>query len=858
MLCAAAPAERVEERAFRYRTVVEAVAFSEKAETIANPLQWPMLMSVAPDGLFVEQGTPIAEFDQAGLLLRLENLQRDQAIVQAELEQTLVGLRNKEMGLNDDMEGLRDRLEVLRTQLARTRALPEPDDVEIARGRLRVAQLEYDAAAEELRKARHRIERKMISPGELDAFELADREARARLDYQRGMLDLVSLRALPADVRRIELSILNVEAEIEKQLNESARNKEISEIERKGAEARAATMEQQMVEMRADLSNAVVRAPISGHIVYQPLFRKFRGQTGHKMWKDFAFIKMPVPGHLALKGELRESERRFFKAGDEVIIRAALRPGEILRGCIASLSAMSRDRAEEEGEVWRKKSNSGIVVYDVVIAIENPPAWLRVGMGASCELIASAEVTAPAVPATLVKTRAGAFYLALDGVYRKVDGTLVDGYLMLTDPALAGREVSLYGQFPEVLDRRADENLPGFRVAGELQPAATEDVVVGDVLRWQKVAWVIAEDTMVTQGQALVRLDALDTDEAIKKAEAELEQAVNSREKEEQESRLRARENEFNVARTSNTLEIARLELQELLHPRGTEALLTARFNHALANIRLEFLERELQRVSSARAAAFSPLEIEKLKRDRQRAELRQEAARIRLREIEDGPEPYRICLAEQAVVEQEIEWSNLRAKLDADGFRKSYMFRRAEREERRLQAALAERRLERENLLLSAPHEGLVRYGKVRDSGVWAKIAVGSMVSDRAVVAQIADVSRMYVRVEVPEVLYTGISPGMRVAVKPRALTAAVLQGTVTEIEFLFQPREQKDTARGLYSAHETLGETVFLVRVEVERRKGLELKPGTMAEVIFPQAPGGAAPGRPPAAPAAAGASS
>lgn len=109
-LCTVASAEQVEERAFRYRTVVEAVAVSEKAETIANPLQWPMLMSVAPDGLFVEQGTTIAEFDQAGLLLRLENLQRDQAIVQAELEQTLVGLRNKEMGLNDEMEGLRDQI----------------------------------------------------------------------------------------------------------------------------------------------------------------------------------------------------------------------------------------------------------------------------------------------------------------------------------------------------------------------------------------------------------------------------------------------------------------------------------------------------------------------------------------------------------------------------------------------------------------------------------------------------------------------------------------------------------------------------------------------------------------------------
>ena len=95
--------------------------------------------------------------------------------------------------------------------------------------------------------------------------------------------------------------------------------------------------------------------------------------------------------------------------------------------------------------------------------MEGPPDWLRVGLTATCTLTASAPITAPSVPATLVKTRNGDFHLAFDGVYRKVDGTLVDGYLMLFDESLAGRTVDLFGAFPERENKDMQQTLPGFR-----------------------------------------------------------------------------------------------------------------------------------------------------------------------------------------------------------------------------------------------------------------------------------------------------------------------------------------------------------------------------------------------------------
>lgn len=828
--------ERIVERAFEYRTKLRTVAFAEEAETIANPLHFPQLKYVIPDGAYVEAGTIITEFDREGILNHLENLDRERAIVRSELARTLTAIRNRDMALQDELDGLRDRLDVLGTQLVRYRALPEPDDVAIAEGRLHVARLEYEAAEEELEKSKGRFQRGMISPGELDEDEQAYLERKAWLVYREGLLRIASRPARDSVLRGTGLGIANVELEIAKLEDEITRNKEISEIERDGANARVEIIENRIREDQQDLTNAVVRAPIPGYVVYLPMFRRHRGTTGEKMWKGYAYMRIPKGDTVALKGTLLESERDFFKQGDPVAIRVAGHPGEPVRGEIASFSTLSHDRAEREEERWRTEADSGIMVYDIVIEPKERPPWLRVGLSAECELIASAPVTAPSVPTTYVKVRNGERYLSFGGTYEKVDGTLIDGYLALSDTSLLGRPVELLGQFPEEAAGYAAENLTGFRAAAELQPADTEDVIIADIYRWQKVAWIIPEDTVVTQGTVVARLDTADTEEAIKQAETVLRQTVSRREKEEEELLLRTEENRFNLARSSNLCEAAGLDLGDLLDKQETPELLKAVLTEALAGLRLQFLDRKLERVENTRLSAFSPLEIAQLKRDRARAALQLEAAHIRLAKQRADPEPADVSGAERDDQESRLSVLNLEKKLETDMFRKNYDLRRAERDERRRREELEERYLEQSNLVIRATADGLVRYGKVRNSGVWSKVGIGSLVTDRAVIVQIADVTRMYLRLEIPERYFTFVRQGMPVGVKMRAMAGKLLDGQVAEIEFLFQRRRRRDTQRGMYSSHESLGETVFYIRVEVEEQKGVKLKPGAVADVIFP----------------------
>lgn len=829
-------AERVQHRSFPVRTAITVRSFAQQAETITTPLNYPHLQYVVPDGSQVEKGTVITEFDRESIERGLMNLQHERVVVQADLKRRLTDIRNRDMALHDELAGLRDNLSVLEAQLDRYRSIPDPDDVAIAKGRLKVARLEYVAAEKDFETAKRRFEREMISPAELDREEKAYLEKKARVVYRGGMLRIVSRPSYPATIRQTQLRIANLKLEIDKLQHEISENAQISKIEREGANSRVERLEERITEREEDLDKTKIKAPISGQVMYLPLFRQHASRTGHKMWKNFAFMKIPDQSTLAFKGVLLESERRYFSEGDRVTISVTAHPEEPLQGRIASFSTLSHDRGEKDEGQSRHSVDSGIMVYDVVIKADSAPPWLRVGITAECELTSSTPIEGPAIPASYVRMENGEYFLAVDGMYQHVTGTLVNGCLVLDDEALLEREVTMFGTFPKEESAAVAEEQGGFRVSGELAPADTADVAVERVHGWPKVSWLVEEDRQVNEGDVIAKLDPADTDEEVRKRKASVKKWASQREKEGENIALRTRENEFYVARARNLLTIEKLDFERLHEKEETTSLLGACLNHELATIRLEFLNRKIGRVERTMRTALSPLEIAKLKRDRRRAELQLESARLRLAKAEAGPTKLEQCQAERDLLERELSVSTYEKKLETDAARNSYMLRRAERYERRYQERLDSMLVRKGNLVIRAPRAGLVQYNKVYSGGVWSKVSVGSQVGHRVVLIKIADVSRMFIRLEMPEKYYTRVREGMGVDARIVSLTDATLKGTVTEVEFLFHRKKRRDASRGLYSSHETLGESVFFIRVEVDEQQGVKLKPGAMAEVIFP----------------------
>lgn len=841
LAAAGARGETVQQRTLHYRTTVRAAAFAEESHAIVCSVRWLQLMYVIPDGTYVQEGDLLALFDEDEAERRHQERLLDRAVIEAQLQRELTDIDNGVMDLRDSLEQLEDQLAVQEARLARYKALPDEDEVRIAAGRLRVAAMEYAAAAEDLAKAEDRLKRGMLSDAEMDAFREAAARAKAAREHARDHHEYAQLPGASSTIRKTELQIANTRMELEKIRHELTENESISAIKREGAQARLEITESRIRESAEDRERVRVTAPISGYVMYTRDFRNNVLRSGGKMWRNFTFLRMPDPRTLAFKGVIQESERGYFEKGDRVDIRVAERPEVVLQGTLHSIGALSRDRNEREEEDWGGSGESGIKVYDVVFHLDAIPDWLRYGMHAECVLTSSRAIEAPSVPLSYVKPRDDDYVLAVDGVYREVAGRRVNEYFVLENDALLGRDIALIGREPPAT---GDTNAvpSGYRATGELVPTDTAEVIVRDVYRWPKVAWLIAEDTSVTQGTVVATLDGNETAEEIRERRSRLKEQESQRRAQEEELKLTRREGSFQVARERNLADIARIDWQITEGGRDWPAIFDARKNVREAEIAATALDKQVARLEDGGLSYLSPLERERLKRDHTRAHLRLEAARIRLAKLESGATEVERREGERDYLDKKLDVETLERKVDLDTFRAERSLAQAREREARMQRRLDRLLTQRENLTLRAPRDGIARYARIWNSGVFSKVNVGSAVGERFILMQIADVSRMHVRVEVPEAYFSRVKEGLAVDVLVPSLTDVVLPGRVTEVEYLFENKRKKDTQTGLYSSHESLGETVFYARVAIGTEHGLALKPGSIAEVVFPFDDGGA----------------
>jgi hypothetical protein len=225
-----------------------------------------------------------------------------------------------------------------------------------------------------------------------------------------------------------------------------------------------------------------------------------------------------------------------------------------------------------------------------------------------------------------------------------------------------------------------------------------------------------------------------------------------------------------------------------------------------------------------------------KLERDLERAKLSLESARIDLDVKQRGPLPTELRREELRYVDGLRDAEDMSRRQAFNAFRRDRSLARARLLETRAQRDLDRMLRAQENLEMYAPRAGIVRYGKVWDGSRISKIKEGVTVGERFRLMEVAEVEGMEVRVGVSERFFGHMKKGLKVDVLIPSMEGVALSGTVSTVEFLFEDKRRKDTAGGIYAIQEHLGETEFFVRVGVTPHAGISLKPGTMAEVIFP----------------------
>lgn len=838
---------RITEQTVRHRAVLDVAGFAETSVPIHNPLRWPQIRDVVPDGSLVQAGDVLARFDASGPSNDLERARLGNRTAEAELARDTADIDNSQLDLRDRRDALRDQVAVLEARLARLRAVPDPSEVAIAASRLRVATLAWEAASNDFAKAEARFRDNLISRQELESREDDRDSAGVERTHAATSLTLARRPTPPHELRRVELELDNARAEAVKLDLEIADNDVLVEIRKRGASARRLQLARQIAEREEDLQSTRVLAPIDGHVMYMPDFRLNVLEAGDRMWRNSVFLRMPDPSTLAFKGVIPEASRRFFEVGDRATLRLVGFKGVEVPATVTSISTTARDTADRDTVGWGESREYGVKVHDIVLRPDVLEDWMRVGAHAQAVVNANRPLTAPAVPLPYVRFLDGKPHLAYGGRLLPAEGTVSGDFLVLEDPAWLGRTIELHPSANPSQARARGTSEPAagadvlFSTSGELVPATSTPVVIGRIHRWQKITWLIPEDSVVTQGTVVVRIDDKESLDEILDWESRLTTATGERETQEQNQAIQGREQAYQLAVASNNAAIARIDYEAAQASPDEKAIADARRSLDLSLIRERSAQRRLERLVHLPPERVAAVERVAAERALERATLNREADAIRLAQAEDATSALDLERLRVAYEEARLALHARATTVKTDRIRAEAELLKARRREAHTLRNLTERRKRLDNLTVTAPCAGTVRYNRVWNNNAVSRVQVGHMVGSRFIPLQIVDASRMEVRAEIPEPLFPQVSVGQTLEVRIPSATEALLSGTLREVEFLFEQRRPKDSERGLYSSHESLGETVFHIRVEVDTPAGISLKPGAVATLTLRKPKGG-----------------
>jgi multidrug resistance efflux pump len=300
--------------------------------------------------------------------------------------------------------------------------------------------------------------------------------------------------------------------------------------------------------------------------------------------------------------------------------------------------------------------------------------------------------------------------------------------------------------------------------------------------------------------------------------------------------KLERQRRQFEMAKQSNLVEIAEIDLELLKQERDWGGIFDAELAVTRAGMLLRRAQHNLQKMQQ-RDSEFRPAaEVSRLKIAHQLAELEVEKRCLQLDMLKRGPSELELREAKLALLRAVAETGALNRKHEQERVQHFAQECWAESKARYWEGDLKHRLENQEAVTVCAPCDGMVQYARTWSRDGFVKVAVGKQAGYRSRIARIVDVSQMHVEVAVPERFFSKVSRGMKVEVSVPGLSGKKFAATISNIGFAFVQKTLKTGTTSLYSMHEPLGEVTFTVRADIVMDPGVALKPGAMASVVFP----------------------
>ncbi|MDF3129910.1 efflux RND transporter periplasmic adaptor subunit [Kiritimatiellaeota bacterium B1221] len=805
-----------------------AKTFARENDPIRNPIPWVQFKDMLPEGTRVQKGDMVFHLDVQGVLEDVWKLENRLKEAENEAARQLAEMRKTVSTLEDQRAEKIDARDIQAARLTYLKSLPVEADIQIAQGRLDVAQETLQANKIELDKSRERLKKGLISPAMLKEDELQYAEQLARTEYAEKMLAYTKLSAHPLSIEVVEFRIRNLELEIKKLEAEIPIKEKILEIETTTQQRRIEDLKSQLAERHIQLENEYLYAPSDGVLMYSPQLKR-ELTVGGKAVKGMVLAQIPRKESMALEGVIPEQLRHLYKQGDPAEVQLNLYPGRSFPGVIASISPFSRDAAEGDNP-------SGVKVVDLIVEMKDFPEILPLGVYGWITLSTQNPLTGWAVPAEWVRYRGGKAHVSVDGTMQAINGIIHEDLFFLTPPHPTADRLQAEGEWTETTEPGMHLVTDQFMVTGELIPFESEIITAPRIRAWDlQIAWLAPENMQIQAGEPILELGSEQLSKDLDNRRMEVKKIQGERESAEEELSISQSEQAFQLSSARNRIEIMKRE-RDLVYIQGnTSEIHQSKLDLITAELQVQKAEREVAR-SIRNAEWTASAEQARLERDLKRRKLELERAQINHEQALEGATDLEKSSAELDLLKEKANVAELEAQHYRTLTRAQSVLRWRIAREKREKERLDRHIHDVASMKINAPTSGLVKYLKAWDGVRNSKVKTGMKVWRGMALISLSAAEKLYVEVPVPERYIQELTPEMQVAVRIPSEGGMQWQGKIIHQDEILEAASQTISTQSLYGNREAPQEQVLNVRILVENSEGTSLKPGAIAQIIFP----------------------
>jgi len=448
-------------------------------------MAWVPAAWVASDGAKVGSGDELIRYDAETLR---EMDARDIFTIERDAKRKAMDLlrSNAEVaGLESRIRQLQARRGVVAAELVAASRI-DPEEIRICE--LQVADAKTDHAAALRRRAA--LERLLAAGAPVSGAELArarEEEVRSRAAQAAPQvaLELAQLPAARSTVRRLQLSLADIDAQLgssdeeglaaELRTAAERRSRRLIDRERGRGEWRL----RRHADIVRVLQDPVLRARAAGVVQLRDADIK----PGAKLPRDVSCVFVLGPEGLAARIAVPEQLRSLVGEGSRIALRSPGFGEAAVLGSITSIAASP----ETAGDGQR--------IFPASATLRDPPAAIRPGMSAQCSLAVDVAAGAAVIPAFCLADRNDPQVILANGTPRRLSGWPVGSWFVALSGLAPGEQVRVPGSLA-----RSER----IRITALVEPGRSVPVRLRS---WEwEVQEILPEGSLVRRGQRIARL----------------------------------------------------------------------------------------------------------------------------------------------------------------------------------------------------------------------------------------------------------------------------------------------------------------------------------------------------------------